>query len=134
MSSISTSQQMQDLSCALHIGRLQRAVPPAPRVDRLIADPVFLRDLCDRLLIGLTEDRATLLRGDPRLPHHSLVVRGRHSLALQLVQKSPGGSGALAFPCGESAGEPSRWNTLGALRVLRWYTRTRVEATSPLRT
>ena len=27
---------------------------------------------------------------------------------------------ALAFPFGESAGEPSRWNTLRALRVLRW--------------
>lgn len=28
---------------------------------------------------------------------------------------------ALAFPFGESAGEPSRWNTLRALRVLRWW-------------
>ncbi|HEY2907263.1 MAG TPA: hypothetical protein VGJ29_15280 [Vicinamibacterales bacterium] len=28
---------------------------------------------------------------------------------------------ALPFPVGESAGEPSRWNTLRALRVLRWY-------------
>jgi hypothetical protein len=28
---------------------------------------------------------------------------------------------ALPFPFGESAGEPSRWNTLRALRVLRWY-------------
>jgi hypothetical protein len=28
---------------------------------------------------------------------------------------------ALAFPFSESAGEPSRWNTLRALRVLRWY-------------
>jgi len=28
---------------------------------------------------------------------------------------------ALAFPFDESAGEPSRWNTLRALRVLRWY-------------
>jgi hypothetical protein len=30
---------------------------------------------------------------------------------------------ALAFPFGESVGEPSRWNTLRALRVLRWYAR-----------
>jgi len=29
-------------------------------------------------------------------------------------------SEALAVPLGESAGEPSRWNTLRALRVLRW--------------
>jgi len=28
---------------------------------------------------------------------------------------------ALAVPVGESTGEPSRWNTLRALRVLRWY-------------
>ncbi len=30
---------------------------------------------------------------------------------------------ALAFPFSESVGEPSRWNTLRALRVLRWYER-----------
>jgi hypothetical protein len=30
---------------------------------------------------------------------------------------------ALAFRFVESAGEPSRWNTLRALRVLRWYER-----------
>jgi hypothetical protein len=28
---------------------------------------------------------------------------------------------ALALPLGESVGEPSRWNTLRAMRVLRWY-------------
>jgi hypothetical protein len=28
---------------------------------------------------------------------------------------------ALALPLGESAGDPSRWNTLRAMRVLRWY-------------
>lgn len=28
---------------------------------------------------------------------------------------------ALALPLGEAVGEPSRWNTLRALRVLRWY-------------
>ena len=30
---------------------------------------------------------------------------------------------ALALPSGESVGEPSRWNTLHALCVLRWYER-----------
>jgi hypothetical protein len=30
---------------------------------------------------------------------------------------------ALAFPFSEAAGEPSRWNTLRALRVLRWHNR-----------
>jgi len=32
---------------------------------------------------------------------------------------------ALALPFGESVGEPSRWNTLRALRVLGWYERKR---------
>jgi hypothetical protein len=31
---------------------------------------------------------------------------------------------ALAFPFAESAGDPSRWNTLRALRVLRWHEQT----------
>jgi hypothetical protein len=30
---------------------------------------------------------------------------------------------ALVVPAGESVGEPSGWNTLRALRVLRWYER-----------
>jgi hypothetical protein len=30
---------------------------------------------------------------------------------------------AIAVQAGESVGEPSRWNTLRALRVLRWYER-----------
>jgi hypothetical protein len=30
---------------------------------------------------------------------------------------------ALAFPFSEAVGEPSRWNTLRALRVLHWYKR-----------
>ena len=37
---------------------------------------------------------------------------------------------ALAFPLGESMGEPSRWNTLRALRVLRWYERRGIAPTS----
>ncbi len=34
---------------------------------------------------------------------------------------------SLPFPFVESIGEPSRWNTLRALRVLRWYKQSRVE-------
>jgi hypothetical protein len=37
---------------------------------------------------------------------------------------------ALALPFGESVGEPSRWNTLRALRVLRWYQTRGLEPTS----
>ncbi|HUN86204.1 MAG TPA: hypothetical protein VMU48_17625 [Terracidiphilus sp.] len=35
---------------------------------------------------------------------------------------------ALAVPFGESAGEPSRWNTLRAMRALRWYERQEPQA------
>ena len=38
---------------------------------------------------------------------------------------------ALAVPAGESAGEPSRWNTLRALRVLRWHERASAQTTHP---
>ena len=34
---------------------------------------------------------------------------------------------ALALPLNERVGEPSRWNTLRALRVLRWYERGRLD-------
>jgi len=37
---------------------------------------------------------------------------------------------ALALPFGESEVEPSRWNMLRALRVLRWYERGGLEPTS----
>jgi len=37
---------------------------------------------------------------------------------------------ALALPFSESVGQPSRWNTLRALRVLRWYERRQLEPTS----
>jgi hypothetical protein len=38
---------------------------------------------------------------------------------------------ALAFNFAESVGEASRWNTLRALRVVRWYENARVQATDP---
>jgi len=37
----------------------------------------------------------------------------------------------LAFSFNESVGEPSRWNTLRALRVLRWYERRGLELARP---
>lgn len=36
---------------------------------------------------------------------------------------------ALALPFAEAVGEPSRWNTLRALRVLRWYQRKALQPT-----
>ena len=46
----------------------------------------------------------------------SVVPRGRWLLDRAYDE-------ALPFPWGEMVGEPSRWNTLRALRVLRWYER-----------
>ena len=46
----------------------------------------------------------------------SVVARGRWLLDRAYDE-------ALPFPLGELVGEPSRWNTLRALRVLRWYER-----------
>jgi hypothetical protein len=64
---------------------------------------------------------------------------GRISDAVHLIESRRQGDGkakgrwlldraydeALAFRFGESVGEPSRWNTLRALRVLGWYERLR---------
>jgi hypothetical protein len=36
---------------------------------------------------------------------------------------------ALALPLAEAVGDPSRWNTLRALRVLRWYERKALKPT-----
>ena len=46
----------------------------------------------------------------------SVVARGRWLLDRAYDE-------VLPFPLGELVGEPSRWNTLRALRVLRWYER-----------
>jgi hypothetical protein len=49
---------------------------------------------------------------DRRQPDGTWLLDGSHAETLD-------------FALGESAGQPSRWNTLRALRVLRWYERAR---------
>jgi hypothetical protein len=49
----------------------------------------------------------------------SIVERARQADGRWLLEESHDES--LAFPFSETLGEPSRWNTLRALRVLRWY-------------
>jgi len=61
-------------------------------------------------------------RSDPRLSEAIGILKSR---------RQPDGrwlldcayDEALPFSIGEAVGEPSRWNTLRALRVLRWYER-----------
>jgi hypothetical protein len=52
-----------------------------------------------------------------------IVVSKRQSDGRWLLDRAYDES--LAFPFGESMGQASRWNTLRALRVLRWYERAR---------
>ena len=71
------------------------------------------------------------LQPDARIGHAVHVVESRQQAdGRWLLDRRH--EEALAFPFGESVGEPSRWNTLRALRVLRWYERARLEPTSPI--
>jgi len=59
---------------------------------------------------------------DPRLGDALRVVESkRQTNGRWLLDRAYGE--ALALPLCESVGEPSRWNTLRALRVLRWFKR-----------
>ena len=61
---------------------------------------------------------------------HELRVR-RMAGAIELVRSKRDGDGRwplenqhpgeVHFPIDDAAGMPSRWNTLRAMRVLRWY-------------
>jgi hypothetical protein len=60
------------------------------------------------------------VRPDPRIADAVHVVEARRqSDGRWLLDRAH--DEALAFKFGESVGEPSRWNTLRSLRVLRWY-------------
>ena len=71
-------------------------------------------------LRGLDYFRAAGGAPDPRLDEAVEVVRSK---------QQPDGSwllenthpGKVHFPLEDGDGQPSRWNTLRALRVLRWY-------------
>ena len=68
--------------------------------------------------------RAAGAQPDPRLDDAIKVVESRRQVdARWLLDRAH--LEALAVPLGEAVGEPSRWNTLRALRVLRWYERAR---------
>jgi hypothetical protein len=94
---------------------LQFAYPPRYHYDVLRALDYF---------------RAAGARPDARFRDALLLVESRRQAhGRWLLERAY--DEALAFPFNESVGEPSRWNTLRALRVLRWYERARVEPTKP---
>jgi hypothetical protein len=58
---------------------------------------------------------------DPRLEESiELIVSKRYEEGTWPVQNSHTGKDHIRM---ETVGKPSRWNTLRALRVLRWYQR-----------
>lgn len=86
---------------------LQLAFPPRYHYDILRALDYF---------------RATGAKPDVRMDEAVHIVESRRQAdGRWLLDRAY--DEALALPFGESVGEPSRWNTLRALRVLRWYER-----------
>ncbi|HLY43703.1 MAG TPA: hypothetical protein VKR52_20990 [Terracidiphilus sp.] len=107
------------------------------------------RSLFRRLTTGEVVDPAFLEFAFPPRYHYDVLraldylraadvrIDARMSEAIHLVESKQQADGrwlldrayeeALAVPVGESKGEPSRWNTLRALRVLRWYQRQKLE-------
>ena len=72
------------------------------------------------VLRALDYFRATGAKPDPRVDDAvHIVERRRQPDGRWLLDDSH--DEALAIPFDETAGEPSRWITLRALRVLRWY-------------
>jgi hypothetical protein len=90
-----------------------------------VADPAFLKFAFPTryhydVLRALDYFRAAGVQPDPRMSDAVQVVESRRQAdGRWLLDASHDES--LAFPFPESVGEPSRWNTLRALRVLRWY-------------
>lgn len=92
-----------------------------------VANPEFLKFAFPPryhydVLRGLDYFRAAGAQPDARMSDALHVVeRRRQADGRWLLDRAY--EEALAFPFDERAGEPSRWNTLRALRVLRWYER-----------
>ncbi|HKO12893.1 MAG TPA: hypothetical protein VJV22_13045 [Acidobacteriaceae bacterium] len=86
---------------------LELAFPPRYRYD---------------VLRALDYLRATGAEPDARIGEAVRIIESkRQADGRWLLDRAYGE--ALPVPVGESAGQPSRWNTLRALRVLRWYER-----------
>lgn len=126
----------------------ERAVGSAPEIAaarRRGEEYLLQRALFRRLSTGEIANPAFLKFAFPPRYHYDVLraldyfrdagvpFDARFADALRVVESSRQADGrwllddshdeALALSCGESVGEPSRWNTLRALRVLRWSKR-----------
>lgn len=81
------------------------------------------------VLRALDYFRAASVKPDARMGEAVNVVESRRQRDGRWLLDSTHNE-ALAFPFPESVGEPSRWNTLRGLRVLRWYERQGLEPAS----
>lgn len=124
----------------------ERAVGPAPEVvaaRRRGEEYLLRRALFRRLSTGEVVDPAFLELAFPPRYHYDVLRAldyfretgappdARLGEAVKLIESRRQADGrwlleraydeALAVPFNESAGAPSRWNTLRALRVLRWF-------------
>ncbi|MEZ0114244.1 hypothetical protein ABH920_008278 [Catenulispora sp. EB89] len=72
------------------------------------------------VLRGLDYLRAAEVKPDERVAEAVELVRGKQDADGRWLLENPH-PGELHFPIDDEEGKPSRWNTLRALRVLRWY-------------
>ena len=72
------------------------------------------------VLRGTDHFRAAGSAPDPRLAEVIELIRGKRQADGTWLLENPH-PGAVHFSMEDGEGEPSRWNTLRALRVLRWY-------------
>jgi len=73
------------------------------------------------VLRALDYFRAAGVRPEPRMGEAVQIVRSRQQAdGRWLLDRAHTEALAVPLPLGETVGQPSRWNTLRALRVLRW--------------
>jgi hypothetical protein len=131
----------------------ERAVGPSPQIAatrRRGEEYLFARGLFRRRSSGEVANAEFLNFAFPPRYHYDVLRAldylrdagvqpdGRIDDALHIVESRRQADGrwlldrahdeSLAFKFGESVGEPSRWNTLRALRVIRWYEKARAES------
>jgi hypothetical protein len=99
-----------------------------------VANPAFLEfafppRYCYDVLRALDYFRAASVRPDARIGEALDLLESRRQADGRWLLDSTHNE-ALAFPFPESVGQPSRWNTLRAQRVLRWCERGRVRRRS----
>jgi hypothetical protein len=147
----STRSSFHTTICVLEgLLEFERAAGAAPEITlqagaarRRGEEYLLKRSLFRRLSTGEVVDPVFLELAFPPRYHYDILRSldyfraaggapdARMSEAVQVIESKRQAGGrwvleraydeALAVPVGESVGEPSRWNTLRALRVLRWY-------------